>query len=95
MIAEAQAMMADAFRDLEGPLYEAKDHVNALWVLCNLTLADLGHRSLSEEEEDAFVHLIGEAVDANRRLTEEWNKRWSEAVQLDNAAELANRRKSS
>lgn len=79
MTQQSDHLLAEAMRELEASVSLAKDKANALDVLCDLTLGNLGHE-LSEAETSALVHLIGETFIAVRDLSQEWERRWEEAV---------------
>ncbi|NDV88775.1 hypothetical protein GTW51_18940 [Aurantimonas aggregata] len=74
----------DAMFEVEGPIYEALDHANALQCFCQLTLVEDGH-VLSDEQKAAFIHLIGENYAASGRVATEWSNGWNAAVNAEYA----------
>lgn len=71
--------LADAMFNIESPIVEARDKANALQCFCELTIVRTGH-ALSREQADAFVHMIGDVFDANRKLLEAWSAEWEAAT---------------
>jgi hypothetical protein len=65
--------------EVEGPIFEALDHANALQCLCQLTLGEEGH-VLSDEQKAAFIHLIGENYAASGAVATAWSNGWNAAV---------------
>ena len=81
-------LLADGMRDIEATINSARDVATTLWCLAELTIFRIDHQ-LSEEQRDAFVYLIGEVDQANRRLVDEWNERWDAAMRADDIGRKA------